>query len=104
MKESHEIALISLTAIEGVQVYSAFLPSIFTIRTFAAQDYDKTKKDIRDGEVLASAMSIALGVAMAVLMDSHWPIVASIANAALMVFVYEYALHTAHADASSFTT
>jgi hypothetical protein len=79
------------TALQSAQVYSAFNPSIFTIRQFA--DGRGTINDIRRGEILASGFAIGLGALMAGIIDSSLPFWVSVGVSFFMVYVYEWALH-----------
>lgn len=77
-------------ALEGVHAYSAFLPSVFTIKTFV-QDENGCKM-IREGELMASAYLIVLAIAVSYITKSKWPAVLGLITGAAMVGVYEYAL------------
>lgn len=77
-------------ALEGVHAYSAFLPSVFTIKTFV-QD-DNGVKMIREGEIMASAYLVALAIAVSFITKSKWPALMAILTGAAMIGVYEYAL------------
>jgi Sec-independent protein secretion pathway component TatC len=76
--------------LEGVHAYSAFLPSVFTIKTFV-QDEDGVKM-IREGEIMASAYLLILAFAVSYLTKSKWPAIMALATGAAMIGVYEYAL------------
>ena len=86
------------TALESAHAYSAFLPSMFTIRTFGG-DPD-TQRDIRQGEMLATGFALALGVVVSKLTRSTFPLVAAVIVSGAMVSVYEWALRTPHETAS----
>jgi len=77
-------------ALEGVHAYSAFLPSVFTIKTFVEDD--SGIQMIREGEIMASAFLIALALATAYLTKSKWPAILALLTGAGMIAVYEYAL------------
>lgn len=85
-----EVGVILLVAAEAPQAYSAFLPSIMTIRTFV--DDPDAVYDIREGEVLGSAFVLLISVAGTLLTDSPWPFIVGILTIVAMVGVYEYAL------------
>lgn len=85
-----DAGVILLVMAEAPQAYSAFLPSIMTIRTFV--DDDDAVYDIREGEVLGSAFVLLISVAGTLLTDSPWPFVAGLFTIVTMVGVYEYAL------------
>lgn len=77
-------------ALEGVHAYSAFLPSVFTIKTFVSSNEGRDM--IREGEFMASAFLLALAGVTAYLSRSPWPAIMAIVTGAAMVGVYEYAL------------
>jgi len=95
LDRDHALAALG-TLINGGQVYSAFLPSVFTIRHFGADP--ATVKDIRDGERIATGFVLVMGVAIAFLVESPVPLYSAILLAVVMVSVYEYALATKHGD------
>ena len=86
------------TALESAHAYSAFLPSMFTIRTFGGDE--DCLRDIRQGEALATGFALLLGLVVSRLTKSGFPFLAAIVVSAAMVGIYEYALHTPHEDAS----
>lgn len=77
-------------ALEGVHAYSAFLPSVFTIKTFV-QDEEGVKM-IREGEVMATSYLLILALAVSKITKSKWPALMAIVTGAAMVGVYEYAV------------
>lgn len=85
-----EVGVILLVAAEAPQAYSAFLPSIMTIRTFVGDP--GAVQDIREGELLGSAFVGLISVAGSLLTESPWPMVVGVATIVAMVGVYEYAL------------
>lgn len=87
---TEEIGIVLLVAAEAPQAYSAFLPSIMTIRTFVG-DQDAVN-DIREGELLGSAFVLLIAGAGTLLTRSPWPFVVGILTIVTMVAVYEYAL------------
>lgn len=89
MKE--QILLGVFVAVEGAHAYSAFLPSIFTIRRFRDT---QTQKDIRDGEVIGSLFVLALGGVVAAITRSALPLLLAMVTAGVMVSVYEWALRS----------
>lgn len=89
--DTRDTALTLLVAVEGAHAYSAFLPSIFTIREF---HNDATQTDIRIGEMLATAFVIILGLIVAGIVDSHLPFWIALITAFAMINVYEWALRT----------
>lgn len=95
MAVKHEAAVLALgQAIQGSQVYSAFLPSISTIRRASWASDDEHLKDIRDGEKVATIIVIGTGFVFATLMEDTAPIYAAIVISVSMLAVYEWALRT----------
>lgn len=77
-------------ALEGIHAYSAFLPSVFTIKTFV--DSEEGVRMIREGEVFASAFLLTLAIVTGNLTKSWYPVVFGLTAGGLMIAVYEYAL------------
>lgn len=88
--DAAEIGIVLLVAAEAPQAYSAFLPSIMTIRTFV--DDQDAVNDIREGELLGSAFVLLIAGAGTLLTKSPWPFVVGIVTIVTMVGIYEYAL------------
>lgn len=89
---TEKVLLGAFTAVEGAHAYSAFLPSIFTIRTFREQN--ETVRSIRDGEVIGSLFALALGAVVAALVRDPTPLYFAVATVVVMVSVYEWALRS----------
>ena len=89
---AEHILMSAFVAVEGAHGFSAFLPSIFTIRHFGGQS--GTEKAIRDGEILGTLFALGLGAVVAALLHSKLPLVFAAATSVAMVSVYEYALKT----------
>ncbi len=85
-------ALAIFVAVEGANAYSAFLPSIFTIRTFKSET--GTHRSIRDGEVIATLFALAIGAATSLIVASWLPLFFAVVTAIVMVSVYEWALRS----------
>jgi hypothetical protein len=85
-----KIVISIFMGLEGVHAYSAFLPSVFTIKTFV-QDEDGCKM-IREGELMASTYLVVLAIAVSYITKSKWPAIMALVTGAAMVGVYEYAL------------
>lgn len=89
-----EAVVISIfMALEGVHAYSAFLPSVFTIKTFVKTD--NGRRMIREGEIMASLFLIALAFTTAKITKSLMPAIFAAIAGGTMVAVYEYALYRA---------
>jgi hypothetical protein len=85
-----DVGVILLVAAEAPQAYSAFLPSIMTIRTFVGDD--GAVADIRQGELFGTAFVGLIAISGSLLTESPWPLVVGILTAIVMVAIYEYAL------------
>lgn len=94
-ERTSEILLGAFVGVEAAHAYSAFLPSIFTIRTFTNGD-GLAAADIREGELFGTAYALALGAIVAKLTRSPLPLLFAGVTAVVMISVYEYALRTAH--------
>jgi hypothetical protein len=88
---NEKVALAAVTAVEGAHAYSAFCPSIFTIRRF--RDV-KTVQDVRDGELAGTIFALVLGVSVSALVKDPLPLYFAAGVAVIMVMVYEWALRT----------
>lgn len=85
-----KIVISIFMGLEGVHAYSAFLPSVFTIKTFV-QD-DNGVRMIREGEIMASAYLVVLAIAVGYITKSKWPVIMALVTGSAMIGVYEYAL------------
>jgi hypothetical protein len=92
---THDVLMSAFVAVEGAHAFSAFLPSIFTIRAFASRNPGAAKA-IRDGEIIGTAFAVGLGAVVSALIGSKLPVTFSIVTSMVMVSVYEYALRTAN--------
>jgi hypothetical protein len=94
-RSHQDVALTILTIAEIPNFWSGFLPSLFTIATFSGGDDHKvlhTKRWIRRGEIQATGLSLALGVAAALLAEEPWPFIGTIAIVIYLAYQYEHAL------------
>lgn len=87
-----EVLISAFAAVESAHAYSAFLPSIFTIRHFGHEP--GTAKAIRDGELMGTLFALGLGAVISALIRSQMPVIFSAVTSVVMVSVYEYALKT----------
>jgi hypothetical protein len=85
-----QVLLAAFTALESAHFYSAFLPSVMTIRKFA-EDPDALQA-LRQGEVLATGATVALGWVISELIASPLPLVFALGMAVVMVTIYEWAI------------
>ncbi len=79
-----------IAAVESSHFFSAFLPSVFTIRTF--RDQPLTVDSIRKGEAYATTFALGLGVLLAYYVESPLPVLITAVMCVLMIWVYEKAL------------
>lgn len=89
-KADQQILLSSFVAVESAHAFSAFCPSILTIKSFATDDAKKMM--VREGYVLASVFSLALAGIVSKLIGSWNPLYFSIGTIVFMIAVYEWAL------------
>lgn len=94
-RSTQDVALTVLTVAEVPNFWSGFLPSLFTIATFSSGDEDKiahTKRWIRRGEIQATGLSLALGVAASLLAEEPWPFIGVVLIIIYLAYQYEHAL------------
>lgn len=91
----------TFVGIETAFGFSAFLPSVFTIRHFAAQN--GTRSNVRIGEGLGVAWALAIGTVASVLIDHPAPLYFSVVASAGMVAVYEWCLANPDAQPEQMT-
>ena len=86
-----DILLLSVfVAVEGAHSFSAFLPSAFTIRTFASDPQALAR--VRAGYLPAFVFLAALAATVAALKRSLLPLLLAAATGMLMVMLYEYSI------------
>jgi hypothetical protein len=88
--EDDKLTIALLIAVEVAFGFSAFEPSIFTIRHFA--DQPQTLESIRIGEILAVGFSMLIAIIAGLITGSTLPVVFTMASCFGMVCVYEWAL------------
>jgi hypothetical protein len=94
-RSHQQVALTILTVAEVPNFWSGFLPSLFTIATFSGGDDAKvehTKHWIRRGEIQATGLSLALGVAASLLAEEPWPFLGVLFLIIYLGYQYEHAL------------
>lgn len=84
--DREDLLLSIFVAVEGAHAFSAFNPSVFTIRRFPD---GQTAEDIRTGCVYASIFTLIIGGVTALLINNPLPVFFAIAVAAGMSMVYE---------------
>lgn len=88
-----EKVLVSVfVAVESAHGFSAFCPSLFTIKTFA--DTEEKKKAVRLGYIPAVIFSLILGYVCSRMIKSWLPLVLAGATATFMILSYEFALRS----------
>ena len=82
--------LAGFTAVESAHFFSAFCPSLFTIKTFA--DTDEKKQAVRMGYIPSIVFSVVLGFVVSKVVKSWIPLVLAVAVDIGMVGAYEFAM------------
>ena len=85
-----------LVATSMPNFYSGLLPSKMTISRFANSDFDRAR--LRQGIVVASAMSAAEAVAISFMFDSWLPAIAGFAVMGVLIWQYEDAIRNPHPE------
>ena len=99
MMEGENLALFLIGLAEVPNFYSGLLPSLWTIGHFSDEQDGEAKFWIRRGEIQATCLTIAMGVAISIMSRSIWPLVGMLAMAAYLLYLYEHALQ--HGAAAS---
>ena len=86
------IGLTLLAVAEVPNFYSGLLPSLWTIGHFSESENEEANYWIRRGEVMASGLTLAVGVATAVLTKSIIPLIGVVIMAGILLYLYEHAL------------
>jgi len=94
MAKGETILVSALIAVEGAHAFSAFLPSVFTIRKLAVPA--GAENDLRLGYIPASLFALALGALASAIMKSPWPLTASVLTTIFMIATYEWAIRSAY--------
>ncbi len=81
-----------ILAMEVPNLFSAPLPSKFTIATFTGSHPEHTARWIRSGEIEAVAQAVLLGIGGSILTSSPWPFILVMGMTAWKVWSYETAL------------
>jgi len=87
------VLLASFVAVESAHAFSAFNPSVFTIRQLANRS-EEGKRDIRLGYIPAVIFAVALSVIVSMLIKSMLPILFGIGTIIFMILCYEFALRS----------
>lgn len=94
MDIQNRVLISVFVAVESAHAFSAFMPSTFTIRTFAVEGTDAPRKlsNLRSGYVPAVAFALALGAVAALLTRDVLPIAAAAGVSVFMITMYEYSI------------
>lgn len=87
---TEKVLLSAFVAVEGAHAFSAFCPSLFTIKTFA--DSEEKKRAVRIGYIPATAFAIGMGIIVSLLIKSKLPLVIAVGTSLFMVATYEVAM------------
>jgi hypothetical protein len=90
MLSAEDIGLTILAAAEVPNFLAGLLPSKMTISRFAVDPHDLSM--IRRGEVIGSALAIAVGVAASLIADSSAPLVVTVIVLLILLYEYEQAI------------
>lgn len=85
-----QLGLAILSAAEVPNFLAGMMPSLMTIRTFA--DDPEQLRALRRGEVVGSALSLAVGLGASLIAGSPIPFIASAAVLAVLLYEYEKAM------------
>ena len=88
--EIEKILISAFVGVESAHFFSAYLPSIFTIKNLAIPQ--KAENNIRAGYIPATLLSLALSGIVSYLVKSPYPLIFGIGTIALMITFYELAL------------
>lgn len=89
------VAMAVLVAFEAPNLYSGLLPSMFTISSpfFHEQSAREGNcRRIRQGELIATGLSVGIALAASKLTKSYLPLYATLVMDAVLIACYEYAL------------
>jgi len=91
MKTEH-LLISAFVGVESAHAFSAFLPSIFTIKQFALDE--NAIHHVRDGYVPAIIFSLVLAFVTSKLINSYTPLVIAVFVDVFMVATYEIAIRS----------
>ena len=92
MKDVKDIMLASFVAVETAHTFSAFNPSIFTIKSLVKAQ--RREKNIREGYIPAIIFSLLISGIVAKIIKNPLPIFMAILTDAFMIGWYEWALRS----------
>ena len=88
-----KVLISAFVAVESAHAFSAFCPSVFTIKSLANQTAEG-QAQIRQGYAPAIIFALALGFIVSKLIKDYTPLYFSIGTVVFMVLVYEWALRS----------
>ncbi len=94
MAKAETLLTSALVAVEAAHAFSAFLPSVFTIRRLAVPQ--NALDDLRAGYIPATLFALALGTIASLILKSWWPLIASMFTVIFMIAAYEWAIKSAY--------
>lgn len=97
-----QLGLAILAAAEVPNFLAGMMPSLMTIRTFA--DDPEQIAALRRGEVVGSALSLAVGLGASLVSESPVPLLASTAVLGVLLYEYERAMREPIANQRSMRT
>jgi hypothetical protein len=86
------ILLSGFTAVESAHAFSAFCPSVFTIKTLARGQ--GAEAQIREGYIPSIAFAIVLSLIVSLIIKSWIPLYFAIFTIIFMILAYEWALRS----------
>lgn len=89
--EASVVGLAILAAGEVPNFLAGMLPSLFTIQSFSG-GREEARKSFRKGELVGSAMSLAVGLGASLASNSPLPLIATAVVLAGLIGMYEYAM------------
>lgn len=92
------LGLAVMAAAEVPNFLAGLLPSLMTIGRFAAEPRDRAK--LRRGEVVGSALSLAIGVGASLIANDPLPFVMTAGVLLILLWEYERAIAEAQAPGS----
>jgi len=88
-----KVLVSAFVAVESAHAFSAFNPSIFTIKSLANQT-EEGKAQIREGYIPAVIFSVVLSFIVSRLIKSNLPLYFAVGTVVFMILWYEWALRS----------
>ncbi|MGH7240422.1 MAG: hypothetical protein ACREHG_10240 [Candidatus Saccharimonadales bacterium] len=87
-----DIALALLSIAEVPNFFSGLLPSLWTIGHFSASENKEAVYWIHRGEIIATGLSLAVGLATSIVAKDMLPLIGCAIMTATLLYLYEHAL------------